>query len=159
MSTSSLRRQVKNIVRNYSEAEVKVREATSNDPWGPSTALMGEIADLTYNVTAFAEIMGMLWRRLNDHGRNWRHVYKALALAEYLVKTGSERVARQCRENVYAVQTLRDFQYVDRDGRDQGVNVREKAKQLVALLKDDARLQEERAQALRTKEKLAQASA
>eukprot|EP00061_Rhincodon_typus_P001315 g14416.t1 len=120
---------------------------------------MGEIADLTYNVTAFAEIMGMLWRRLNDHGRNWRHVYKALALAEYLVKTGSERVARQCRENVYAVQTLRDFQYVDRDGRDQGVNVREKAKQLVALLKDDARLQEERAQALRTKEKLAQASA
>ena len=20
--------------------------------------------------------MGMLWKRLNDHGKNWRHVYK-----------------------------------------------------------------------------------
>ncbi|XP_078394360.1 epsin-1-like, partial [Cetorhinus maximus] len=119
---------------------------------------MCEIADLTYNVVAFSEIMGMLWRRLNDHGKNWRHVYKALTLAEYLVKTGSERVAQQCRENIYAVQTLRDFQYVDRDGKDQGLNVREKAKQLVALLKDDEKLKEERAHALKTKEKLAQVS-
>lgn len=156
MSTSSLRRQVKNIVHNYSEAEIKVREATSNDPWGPSSSLMSEIADLTYNVVAFSEIMGMIWRRLNDHGKNWRHVYKAMTLMEYLIKTGSERVAQQCKENIYAIQTLKDFQYVDRDGKDQGVNVREKAKQLVALLKDDERLKEERAHALKTKEKLAQ---
>ncbi|XP_039190891.1 epsin-1 isoform X4 [Crotalus tigris] len=156
MSTSSLRRQMKNIVHNYSEAEIKVREATSNDPWGPSSSLMSEIADLTYNVVAFSEIMSMIWKRLNDHGKNWRHVYKAMTLMEYLIKTGSERVAQQCKENIYAIQTLKDFQYVDRDGKDQGVNVREKAKQLVALLKDDERLKEERVHALKTKEKLAQ---
>ncbi|XP_077106745.1 epsin-1-like isoform X8 [Ranitomeya variabilis] len=158
MSTSSLRRQMKNIVHNYSEAEIKVREATSNDPWGPSSSLMSEIADLTYNVVAFSEIMSMIWKRLNDHGKNWRHVYKAMTLMEYLIKTGSERVAQQCKENIYAIQTLKDFQYVDRDGKDQGVNVREKAKQLVSLLKDDERLKEERAHALKTKEKLAQTS-
>ncbi|XP_049642983.1 epsin-1 isoform X1 [Suncus etruscus] len=156
MSTSSLRRQMKNIVHNYSEAEIKVREATSNDPWGPSSSLMSEIADLTYNVVAFSEIMSMIWKRLNDHGKNWRHVYKAMTLMEYLIKTGSERVAQQCKENMYAVQTLKDFQYVDRDGKDQGVNVREKARQLVALLRDEERLREERAHALKTKEKLAQ---
>ncbi|XP_019483434.1 PREDICTED: epsin-1 isoform X3 [Hipposideros armiger] len=156
MSTSSLRRQMKNIVHNYSEAEIKVREATSNDPWGPSSSLMSEIADLTYNVVAFSEIMSMIWKRLNDHGKNWRHVYKAMTLMEYLIKTGSERVSQQCKENMYAVQTLKDFQYVDRDGKDQGVNVREKAKQLVALLRDEDRLREERAHALKTKEKLAQ---
>ncbi|XP_035250446.1 epsin-1 isoform X2 [Anguilla anguilla] len=156
MSTSSLRRQVKNIVHNYSEAEIKVREATSNDPWGPSSSLMSEIADLTYNVVAFSEIMSMVWKRLNDHGKNWRHVYKAMTLMEYLIKTGSERVAQQCRENIYAVQTLKDFQYIDRDGKDQGVNVREKAKQLVTLLKDEERLREERIHALKTKEKMAQ---
>ncbi|XP_058874307.1 epsin-1 isoform X1 [Acipenser ruthenus] len=155
MSTSSLRRQVKNIVHNYSEAEIKVREATSNDPWGPSSSLMSEIADLTYNVVAFSEIMSMVWKRLNDHGKNWRHVYKAMTLMEYLIKTGSERVAQQCRENIYAVQTLKDFQYIDRDGKDQGVNVREKAKQLVTLLKDEERLKEERVHALKTKEKMA----
>ncbi|XP_019489140.1 PREDICTED: epsin-2 isoform X1 [Hipposideros armiger] len=156
MTTSSIRRQMKNIVNNYSEAEIKVREATSNDPWGPSSSLMTEIADLTYNVVAFSEIMSMVWKRLNDHGKNWRHVYKALTLLDYLSKTGSERVAQQCRENIFAIQTLKDFQYIDRDGKDQGVNVREKSKQLVALLKDEERLKAERVQALKTKERMAQ---
>ena len=74
--------------------QVKVREATSNDPWGPSSTMMSEIADLTYNVVAFTEIMQMIWKRLNDHGKNWRHVYKALVLLEYLIKTGSEKVRK-----------------------------------------------------------------
>uniref|UniRef100_A0A8C0EDH8 Epsin 3 n=1 Tax=Balaenoptera musculus TaxID=9771 RepID=A0A8C0EDH8_BALMU len=155
MTTSALRRQVKNIVHNYSEAEIKVREATSNDPWGPPSSLMSEIADLTFNTVAFAEVMGMLWRRLNDSGKNWRHVYKALTLLDYLLKTGSERVAHQCRENLYTIQTLKDFQYIDRDGKDQGVNVREKVKQVMALLKDEERLRQERTHALKTKERMA----
>lgn len=79
---------------------------------------------------------------------------QALTLLDYLAKTGSERVAQQCRENAFTIQTLRDFQYVDRDGRDQGVNVREKAKQLVALLRDEERLRLERAQALKTRERM-----
>lgn len=93
MNVHGLRRNVKNVVRNYSDAQVKVREATSNDPWGPPSTLMGEIADLSYNVVAFTEIMQMIWKRLNDHGKNWRHVYKALVLLEYLIKTGSEKVS------------------------------------------------------------------
>ncbi|XP_036079454.1 epsin-3 isoform X3 [Rousettus aegyptiacus] len=155
MTTSALRRQVKNIVHNYSEAEIKVREATSNDPWGPPSSLMSEIADLTFNTVAFAEVMGMLWRRLNDSGKNWRHVYKALTLLDYLLKTGSERVAHQCRENVFTIQTLKDFQYIDRDGKDQGVNVREKVRQVMALLTDEERLRQERTNALKTKERMA----
>ncbi|XP_046893521.1 epsin-3 isoform X2 [Hypomesus transpacificus] len=159
MQTSSLRRQMKNMVNNYSEAEIKVREATSNDPWGPPSSLMSEISDLTFNVVAFTEVMGMIWKRLNDHGKNWRHVYKALTLLDYLIKTGSERVAQQCRENIFTIQTLRDFQFTDRDGRDQGVNVREKAKQLVTLMRDDDKLKQERTQALKTKERMAGAAA
>ncbi|XP_061701749.1 epsin-2 isoform X2 [Syngnathoides biaculeatus] len=158
MPSSTIRRQMKNMVNNYSDAEKKVREATSNDPWGPSSSLMSEIADLTYNVVAFSEIMSMIWRRLNDHGKNWRHVYKALTLLDYLIKTGSERVALQCKENIFAIQTLKDFQYIDRDGKDQGINVREKSKQLVVLLKDEDRLKGERSQALKTKERMAQVS-
>ncbi|KAJ8251833.1 hypothetical protein GJAV_G00225930 [Gymnothorax javanicus] len=156
MPSSTIRRQMKNMVNNFSEAEKKVREATSNDPWGPSSSLMSEIADLTYNVVAFSEIMSMIWKRLNDHGKNWRHVYKALTLLDYLIKTGSERVALQCKENIFAIQTLKDFQYIDRDGKDQGINVREKSKQLVVLLKDDERLKGERSLALKTKERMAQ---
>ncbi len=152
-----IRRTIKNVVKNYSDAQVKVREATSNDPWGPSSTLMSEIADLTYNVVAFTEIMQMVWKRLNDHGKNWRHVYKALVLLDYIIKTGSEKVAQQCKENIYAIQTLKDFQYLE-ENKDQGINVREKAKQLVNLLKDDERLKNERAKALKAKERFAQNS-
>ncbi|KRZ34325.1 Epsin-2, partial [Trichinella pseudospiralis] len=145
-SLPSLRRHVKNVACNYSDAQVKVREATSNDPWGPSSSLMSEIADMTFNAMAFSEIMQMIWKRLNDHGKNWRHVYKSLVLLDYLIKLGSEKVAQQCRENIYAIQTLKDFQYVE-DNKDQGINVREKAKQLVSLLKDEERLKNERTRA------------
>jgi epsin len=119
--------------------------------------MMSEIADLTYNVGPFTEIMQMIWKRLNDHGKNWRHVYKALVLLEYLIKTGSEKVAQQCKENIFAIQTLKDFQYLD-DNKDQGINVREKAKSLVALLKDDERLRNERVRALKAKERFAQSA-
>ncbi|XP_063240956.1 epsin-2 isoform X2 [Bacillus rossius redtenbacheri] len=157
VNVAGLRRNIKNLAHNYSDAQVKVREATSNDPWGPSSTLMSEIADLTYNVVAFTEIMQMIWKRLNDHGKNWRHVYKALVLLEYLIKTGTEKVAQQCKENIFAIQTLKDFQYLE-ETKDQGLNVREKAKQLVSLLKDDERLRNERARALKAKERFAQAA-
>lgn len=66
------------IIHCFSARDAQVREATSNDPWGPSSSLMSEIADLTFNVVAFAEVMGMLFKRLNDSGKNWRHVYKVM---------------------------------------------------------------------------------
>lgn len=60
VNVAGIRRNLKNIAHNYSDAQRKVREATSNDPWGPSSTIMGEIADLTYNVVAFSEIMQMV---------------------------------------------------------------------------------------------------
>jgi len=155
---SGLRRNIKNVAHNYTDAQVKVRAATSNDPWGPSSTQMCEIADLTYNVIAFSEIMQMIWKRINDSGKNWRHVYKALVLLEYLIKTGSEKVAAQCKENLFSIQTLKDFQFIE-ENKDQGLNVREKAKSLVALLKDDERLKNERVRALKAKERFSQSTA
>ncbi|CAG5115357.1 unnamed protein product, partial [Candidula unifasciata] len=152
----TIRRTLKNVVKNYSDAQVKVREATSNDPWGPSSTLMSEIADLTYNVVAFTEIMQMVWKRLNDDGKNWRHVYKSLVVLDYIIKTGSEKVAQQCKENFHVIKTLTSFQHIDADNKDQGMNVREKAKQLVTMLSDDEKLKSERAKALKAKERFAQ---
>lgn len=152
---TTIRRQIKNVVKNYSEAEVKVREATSNDPWGPSSTLMSEIADLTYNIVALGEIMRMIWKRLNDHGKNWRHVYKSLVLLDYLIKNGNEKVAQQCKEHIVAIQTLKDFQYIE-ENKDQGASVRDKAKQLVSLLREDERLKQERIKAHKARERYSQ---
>ena len=53
---------------------------------------------------------------------------------------------------------MKDFQYLD-DNKDQGINVREKAKALVALLKDGERLKNERVRASKAKERFAQSTA
>lgn len=156
---TTLRRNLKNTVNNYSEIQCKVREATCNEPWGPSTTLMTEIADATYSVVEFADIMTILWKRLNDHGKNWRHVYKALLVLDFIMKRGSERVGQQCKEQIYSLLTLQDFRFVDKDGKDQGASVREKARQLVTLLKDEEMLKAERKKALQAKERFAQNSA
>lgn len=57
---------------------------------------------------------------------------------------GSENVVLWGKDNIYLIKTLREFVYMDDDGKDQGVNVRAKAKDITALLQDDERLRAER---------------
>jgi epsin len=88
--------------------------------------------------------MEMLDKRLNDKGKNWRHVFKSLTVLDYLLHAGSENVVIYFRDNVYVIKTLKEFQYVDEYGKDQGANVRQKAKDISNLLMDEARLRQER---------------
>ncbi|KAH9007855.1 ENTH-domain-containing protein [Lactarius deliciosus] len=137
-------RVAKNYTKGYSDVQAKVREATSNDPWGPSGTQMNEIAQMTYNQNDFVEIMEMLDKRLNDKGKNWRHVFKCLTVLDYLLHAGSENVVVYFRDNIYIIKTLKEFQFVDEYGKDQGANVRQKAKDITNLLTDEARLRQER---------------
>ena len=43
-------------------------------------------------------------------------------MLDYLVKNGSERVAHECRDNIFSIQLLKGFQFIDKDGKDLGVN-------------------------------------
>ena len=70
----------------------------------------------------FYEIMDMLDKRMNDKGKNWRHVLKSLKVLDYCLHEGSELVVTWARKNVYIIKTLREFQYVDDDGKDVGQN-------------------------------------
>jgi len=66
--------------------------------------------------------MDMLDKRLNDKGKNWRHVLKALKVLDYCLHEGSELVVTWGKQNIYIIKTLREFMYVDEDGRDVGQN-------------------------------------
>eukprot|EP00051_Salpingoeca_urceolata_P001365 m.40394 g.40394 ORF g.40394 m.40394 type:complete len:338 (+) comp11361_c0_seq2:133-1146(+) len=144
----SVRRSLKNLVHSYTASERAVREATSNDTWGASSTLMAKIAVYTQDLHECPVVMAMIWRRMDDHiPKNWRHVYKSLVLVDYLVKNGSDQAVHLIKENLFAFQTLRDFQFMDSNGKDQGVNVRERARSLLALLANERTLQEERARA------------
>ncbi|THG97117.1 hypothetical protein EW026_g4824 [Hermanssonia centrifuga] len=137
-------RVAKNYTKGYSDVQAKVRDATSNDPWGPSGTQMNELAQMTYNQNDFVEIMEMLDKRLNDKGKNWRHVFKSLTVLDYLLHAGSENVVIYFKDNIYVIKTLKEFQYLDEEGKDQGANVRQKAKDISNLLTDEARLRQER---------------
>ncbi|KAL2089129.1 hypothetical protein ACEWY4_016028 [Coilia grayii] len=143
-----------NVVMNYTEIESKVREATNDDPWGPSGQLMGEIARSTFMYEQFPEVMNMLWNRmLKDNKKNWRRVYKSLLLLAYLIRNGSERVVTSAREHLYDLRSIESYHCTDENGKDQGVNVRQKVKELVELVQDDERLREERKKAKKNKDK------
>ena len=64
----------------------------------------------------------MLDKRLNDRGKNWRHVLKSLKVLDYCLHEGSELVVTWARKNIYIIKTLREFQHTDEDGRDVGQN-------------------------------------
>jgi epsin len=68
--------------------------------------------------------MDMLDKRLNDKGKNWRHVLKSLKVLDYCLHEGSELVVTWARKNIYIIKTLREFQYIDEEGRDVGQNGR-----------------------------------
>lgn len=147
-------RKAQNAVMNFTPIEAKVREATNNEPWGASSTAMQEIAEATHNYNEFHDIMSMIYRRFTDKtSEEWRQIYKALQLLDYLVKHGSERVIDYARSHVGVIQMLKNFHFVDANGKDQGVNVRNRAKELNDLLKDVARIRAERKKARTQKTK------
>lgn len=147
-------RKVQNAVMNYTEMESKVREATNNEPWGASSTQMQEIADATFNYQTLNEIMPMIYRRFTEKSaEEWRQIYKALQLLEYLIKHGSERVIDDARSHLTLLKMLRQFHFIDLNGKDQGVNVRHRAKELAELLGDVERIRSERKKARANKQK------
>ncbi|KAL6262070.1 hypothetical protein P5V15_007164 [Pogonomyrmex californicus] len=143
-----------NVVMNYTETEAKVREATNDDAWGPTGAMMQELAQATFTYEQFPEVMSMLWKRmLQENKRNWRRTYKSLLLLNYLVRNGSERVVTSSREHIYDLRSLENYTYIDEFGKDQGINIRHKVRELIDFIQDDDKLREERKKAKKNKDK------
>lgn len=136
---------------------------------------MGKMSSLMGNMfrNDFVEIMEMLDKRLNDKGKNWRHVFKSLTLLDYCLHAGSQNCILYFKENIYIIKTLKEFQYLDESGKDQGANgqslthstptpshslshslVRQKAKDITNLLLDESRLSTQRKSRANMKDRL-----
>lgn len=98
--------------------------------------------------------MPMIYKRFTEKAaEEWRQIYKALQLMEFLVKNGSERVIDDARSHLSLLKMLRQFHYIDQNGKDQGINVRNRSKELVDLLSDVERIRSERKKARATRNK------
>jgi DNA-binding protein H-NS len=115
---------------------------------------MQEIAKFTFTYEHFPEVMSMLWKRmLESSNKNWRRTYKSLLLLSYLLRNGSERVVTSARDHLYDMKPLEEFAFKDDHGKDQGINVRQKAKEVISFLQDDEKIREERRKAKKTRDK------
>lgn len=66
-----------NVVMNYIEIEVKVREVINDDSWGFYGIVMVEIVRYIFMYEYFLEVMFMLWKRmLYENKKNWWRIYK-----------------------------------------------------------------------------------
>lgn len=109
---------------------------------------MQDIANATFNYANLNEIMPMIYKRFTEKAaEEWRQIYKALQLLEFLIKNGSERVIDDARSHLSLLKMLRQFHFIDQNGKDQGINVRNRAKELAELLADVERIRSERKKA------------
>lgn len=148
-----IKREVNLKVLKVPEIEQKVLDATDDEPWGPHGTALAEIAQATKKFSECQMVMNVLWTRLTETDRNWRHVYKALAVIEYLVANGSERAVDDIIEHTFQISSLSCFEYVEPNGKDSGINVRKKVENIVALLNDKDKIQTARNKAAANRDK------
>ena len=107
-----------------------------------------------YGSQQLNEIMPMIYKRFTEKSaEEWRQIYKALQLMEFLVKNGSERVIDDARSHLSLLKMLRQFHFIDQNGKDQGINVRNRSKELTDLLSDVERIRAERKKSRTTRNK------
>ncbi|XVF48620.1 hypothetical protein PTKIN_Ptkin03bG0204700 [Pterospermum kingtungense] len=148
-----IKREVNLKVLKVPEIEQKVLDATDNEPWGPHGTALAEIAQATRKFTECQLVMNVLWTRLGETGKDWRYVYKALAVIEYLISHGSERAVDDIIEHTFQISSLTSFEYVEPSGKDMGISVRKKAETIVGLLNNREKIQEARNKAAANRDK------
>ncbi|KAF8115898.1 hypothetical protein N665_0025s0341 [Sinapis alba] len=148
-----IKREVNLKVLKVPEMEQKVLDATDNEPWGPHGTALAEIAQATKKFSECQMVMSVLWTRLTETGKDWRYVYKALAVIDYLISNGSERAVDEIIEHTYQISSLTSFEYVEPNGKDVGINVRKKAENIVALLNNKEKISEIRDKAITNRNK------
>jgi len=138
-------RDAKNSMKGFSDVQVLVREATSNDPWCAPGSLLKRIAMEAENPAQYHDMFKTLWKRLSDFP-HLMHVQKSLALIYYLLKISSDRFVADVRLRSDIIKKLCYYKYF-KDGIEIGEEVRIKAQVIVMLLDDLVLLTKERDEA------------
>jgi epsin len=135
------------------ETERKVYEALSSlKNYGASSTQMNDIASETFDYEKYKIITSVVFANLETDGKPWKQIFKTLTLIEFLIKNGAERFIEECRDKLYKIRALQDFNFYE-GTVDKGSGVREKAKQVVELLGSNEmiRTEREKARVLRNK--------
>ncbi|KAL0242923.1 hypothetical protein GEMRC1_005486 [Eukaryota sp. GEM-RC1] len=134
--------------------ELRVKEATSLDPWPASTTLLDKIVDATFSSYDLAHTFRVIFDRLGSPAKHFMQIQKSLILLEYLILHGSDSVVEQSRTQIYRIRTLKDFHHINEEGKDIGKAIRNRANHIVKLLTDEELLVAEQADAQRLRSRI-----
>ena len=132
--------------------EKKLNDAMSNENWGAPNSLLIELSQATSNFNDFFVITREVWAAIDEPPEKWRRIFKALALLEYLLKYGTDRMAEDARQRLPRIRSLMDFKF-NEDGKERGSGVREKSALVMNMLNDQTFLAAERKKAKEGKDR------
>ncbi|KAG1664455.1 hypothetical protein FOA52_006301 [Chlamydomonas sp. UWO 241] len=117
-----------------------------SEAWGPTGAQLNQLAEYTHDAEQCDVVMAVVQYKLSRPPTRWRSVYKALQVAEFLARGGSERALSALMALLPLLDELAAFEAIDpAGGADVGLNVRMRSKVVAALLRDEADLTKQRA--------------
>ncbi|XP_062192651.1 uncharacterized protein LOC133896144 [Phragmites australis] len=131
-------------------AELLVQEATNNDACVPDARTLACIADAAFDMDDCWRITKVLHQRLGRvDWKEWRPVYKALVVLEFLLTHGPEDLPREFLPDMPVMHDLRSFNYIDDKGFNWGACMQRRTDTILTLLTDGDRLKEARRRAIR----------
>ncbi|KAL6646408.1 hypothetical protein ACP70R_018016 [Stipagrostis hirtigluma subsp. patula] len=136
-------------------AELLVQEATNNDACVPDAKTLACIADAAFDMDDCWRIAKVLHQRLGCvDWKEWRPVYKALVVLEFLLTHGPEDLPREFAPDMPAINDLRSFNYIDDKGFNWGACMQRRTDSILTLLTDGEYLKEARRRAIRVSQEV-----
>jgi ENTH domain len=123
---------------NKTPLEKTLIESLSNENWGVANSTLTSLAESTYSHVDGPVIVEYLLEAINEQPSKWRRILKALNLLEYILKVGSERVGSDLQFRIGGrVRELSgsSFAWIE-EGKNRGLAVNEKAKNVEKLWTD-----------------------
>jgi hypothetical protein len=143
---AKLRSTVSDKIRtNFTSSEYvyKINQVITDDNWGPTPVEMDDLARLYPD--GYYDFLPEMQLRLDQRDTNWRKCYKTLRLIDHFARVLDDRYLEDLRA---FLPTLREidarYHFKDSAGTDCGITVRERAKKIIEILNNPAKLHEER---------------
>lgn len=127
---------LKNRSGGYSHVQKLVRDVTADCADTPKGSQMCQIANITFDSSQVKPTMDILYQRMNDKGKHWRHCVKSLGLLRFLLCYGSTDVVEWYKENTLLVQSLCNFQREGNDSEKISNSIRTSAREIIELVQN-----------------------
>lgn len=131
-------RRAKDTVYRYNDAQIRIREATSNEDTPVSQSLLVAVTEdcASYSET-YTSMFEMLWKRVNDY-EILKHVEKGLIVVEHLLLYGDKQFHADLQKPEYSqvIFKLKRYQFIV-DDMEIGQKVRDLATNCYKLVDKD----------------------